>query len=176
MNFYTSDNHFFHRKIIQYQDRPFSTVEEMNDEMIVKWNKKVKPEDNVYILGDFALTSGINANELLQKLNGRKHLIKGNHDYGFLNDKDFDHSLFVWIKSYEMIEDAGRSIVLFHYPIASWNKQHYSSLHFYGHIHNNAKTPHPLMLDLKNAFNVGVDVNDFEPKTLNEILENQVKS
>lgn len=78
---FTSDNHFWHENIIQYCDRPFDSVEEMNQEMIKRWNKKVKPNDLIYILGDFAyITNTEDYKQLLSELNGVKILIKGNHD------------------------------------------------------------------------------------------------
>ena len=142
----------------------------MNDYIIYKWNEKVSKNDKVYILGDFAFCSGKEANELLDKLNGKKYLIKGNHDT-FLKDKDFDRSKFEWIREYSTIKDNKRKIVLFHYPIAVWDCQHHDSIHLYGHIHSNTGTHHPLNFELNNAYNVGVDVCDFEPKTLEELVK-----
>jgi len=59
---------------------------------------------------------------------------------------------------------------MFHYPIAVWDRQHYGSIHLYGHVHANIGNYHPLHLKLKNAYNVGVDVCHFEPKTLAELM------
>lgn len=80
MKYFTSDLHFGHKNIIKYEDRPFSSVEEMDEFLIYKWNSKVGKNDEVYILGDFGFVSGTRANELLDRLNGKKFLIKGNHD------------------------------------------------------------------------------------------------
>lgn len=77
--------------------RGFESVEAMNEYMISRWNKKVRKNDEVVILGDFSIDKGEKTNELLRRLNGRKYLIIGNHDR-FLNDKDFDRSLFKWIE------------------------------------------------------------------------------
>jgi len=170
MKYYTSDLHLSHKNIIKYENRPFQNVDEMDDYMICKWNNKVGKGDEVYILGDFAFCSGRKANELLRKLNGQKFLIKGNHD-SFLKDKDFDRSLFAWIRDYTLLKDEGRKVALFHYPIAVWDCKHHDSYHCYGHIHSDKESHHPLCVDLgKNAFNVGVDVRDFEPKTLDELI------
>ena len=171
MKYYTSDLHFGHRKIIEYEDRPFNSVEEMDEFLIQKWNAKVKKGDEVYILGDFGFVKGKRANELLDRLNGRKYLIRGNHDNYFLNDKEFDKSKFIWVKDYASIKDNGVTICMFHYPIAVWDRQHHGALHFYGHVHSNTDTHHPLVLDLGgNAFNVGCDVHDYEPMSLAELL------
>lgn len=170
MKYYTSDLHFGHKNVIKYENRPFSSVEEMDEQLISNWNKKVKKGDEVYILGDFGFISGTRANELLNKLNGRKFLIKGNHDHSFLKDKNFDKTKFEWIKEYETIKDNDKIVCMFHYPIAVWDRQHYGSIHLYGHIHTKASIQHPLVLQLENAYNVGCDVNDFEPKTLDELI------
>ena len=70
MKFYTSDLYFNHGNIIRYENRPFDTVEEMNETLIRNWNRKVKKGDEVYILGDFTFSDGKTANELLKRLNG----------------------------------------------------------------------------------------------------------
>ena len=171
MKYYTSDLHLCHTNIIKYENRPFSSADEMNNYIIYKWNNKVKPKDEVYILGDFAFCDGITANALLKQLNGKKYLITGNHD-SFLQDKNFDRSLFEWIRDYAKIKDNGEKLILFHYPIAVWDCQHHGSIHLYGHVHSNTAEHHPLLFKLDNAYNVGVDVQDYEPKTLDEILKN----
>lgn len=173
MKYYTSDLHFGHANIIKYENRPFKTTAEMNECLIQNWNNKVSKEDEVYILGDFGFLTGMQANEILDRLNGRKYLIKGNHDRSFLKDKIFDKSKFEWIKEYKCIKDNGNVVCLFHFPIAVWDRQHHGSLHLYGHIHSNAGTHHPLVFQLKNAFNVGCDVCGFEPKTLEELRAEQ---
>lgn len=80
MIWFTSDTHFYHFNVIGYCDRPFRTVEEMNEIMAKKWNEVVAPEDTVYFLGDFSLA--IRPVELYtNRLNGRKIMIMGNHDW-----------------------------------------------------------------------------------------------
>lgn len=171
MKFYTSDLHFNHTNIIKYENRPFKNSKEMDDVLINNWNRRVSKGDEIYIVGDFAFSNGAYANELLKKLNGQKYLIKGNHD-SFLQERDFDRTLFVWIRDYAKINDDGNKVILFHYPIAVWDCQHHGSIHLYGHVHSNKDNHHPLLLDLpKTAINVGVDVNDYEPKTLKELLK-----
>lgn len=176
MKFYTSDLHFGHRKIMEYENRPFSSVEEMDECLISNWNAKVAKGDSVYIVGDFGFVKGERANELLSRLNGSKYLIRGNHDNYFLNDKEFDKSNFVWIKDYATVKDQDEVICMFHYPIAVWDRQHYGTLHFYGHVHSNTETRHPLLLDLgDNAYNVGCDVHNYAPVTLDELLSERKK-
>ena len=101
-------------------------VEEMNEYMLGKWNKKVRRNDEVVILGDLSWGKTEETNELLGKLNGRLYLIQGNHDR-FLKNKDYNASRFVWIKPYEELQDNKRKVILCHYPIIcyllviSWN-------------------------------------------------------
>lgn len=172
MKFYTSDLHFDHENILRYENRPFDSVEDMNEALIANWNAKVKKGDEVYILGDFCFDKyGSRTNEILSRLNGQKFLIRGNHDYSFLRSPSFDKSAFVWVKDYAQIKDGEHTVILFHYPIAAWDKKHHNSIHLYGHIHSNSGTHHPLQFDLENAFNVGVDVCGYEPKTLQEIIK-----
>lgn len=82
MRWFTSDFHFGHRGIIGYCNRPFASVEEMNDSLIKIWNAHVKPDDEVYFLGDFSLNPKW-SKEIVPKLNGAKTLIHGNHDSTF---------------------------------------------------------------------------------------------
>jgi calcineurin-like phosphoesterase family protein len=168
MKFYTSDLHFGHDNIIKLCKRPFKNVKEMTYQLIQKWNNKVKPEDEVYILGDvfFKFNDKQEIHNILSSLNGKKYLIRGNHDK-WANDKDFQ-KYFEWIKPYYEIADEETNVVLFHYPIAEWNGFYRNSYHLYGHVHNQEKN---LFINSTKCFNVGVDVNDFEPKTLNELIE-----
>ena len=78
--FLIGDCHFFHQKIIGYCDRPFSSVEEMNEKLVKNWNAVVGKNDIVYVVGDHALTGRDNIIQITKKLNGRKRLILGNHD------------------------------------------------------------------------------------------------
>lgn len=170
MKYYISDLHFGHENILKYENRPFKNITEMNDEYIRRWNAKIKKGDEVYILGDFSFYKGEETNWILKRLNGMKFLVKGNHDRTYLNDKDFDPSLFVWIKDYYLVKDEKTPIVLFHYPIQTWDRKHYGSLHFYGHVHSNKGTSRPMQYEIENSYNVGIDILQ-EPMTKEEILE-----
>lgn len=168
--FFISDTHFCHTNIIKYDKRPFSTVEEMNEVLIENWNKKVKNEDKVYILGDFSFGKEEETIAILNKLKGQKFLIKGNHDsvvkYEGVRKK------FVYIKDYDKIKLEDNDIIMFHYPIDKWDKAHHGSIHLFGHVHSNIHVNDPMTKPNKNSYNVGVDVNNFEPCTLEEVIEN----
>ena len=81
MRYYIADCHFYHRNLLTEMDnRDFKSVEQMNEVMIEKWNKKVHARDEVVILGDLSLGNGKETNEILCRLKGRLYLIRGNHD------------------------------------------------------------------------------------------------
>ena len=143
MRYYIADLHFFHESLnTQMDKRGFASVEEMNEYMIKQWNKKVRIQDEVVILGDFSMGKGVETNEILRRLNGKKYLIEGNHDK-FLGDRKFDKTLLKWIKPYEELKDNKRKIVLSHYPIMCYNGQYRMdnegkprAYMLYGHVHN----------------------------------------
>ena len=87
--FIISDTHFCHKNIIKYSGRPFKTVEEMNDEMIKRWNNKVGKDDLVIHLGDFALGSKDEVGNIKNKLNGNIILLKGSHDHNTIREHPF---------------------------------------------------------------------------------------
>ena len=137
--FFTSDLHLGHSKIIEYCKRPFVGVREMNETLIANWNKKINKDNDVYILGDFVFGGKNFVRNIISSLNGRKHLIKGNHDKSVIKCSD----LFVWIKDmYELnIQDIDapmklQKICMLHYPMLTWNKSHYGSWALHGHVHN----------------------------------------
>lgn len=165
--YFTADPHFGHKNIIRFCNRPFADVEEMDEALIANWNAKVKAKDQIYILGDLTFGRGRHANEILSRLNGTKFFIRGNHD-GFLTDPEFEQKHFAWVKEYHMLKQNDMKFALFHYPIAIWDCQHHGAIHLYGHVHNN---PHPLLPQLVNAYNVGVDVNNYEPVSMEEIID-----
>ena len=169
--FFISDTHFSHNNIIKYENRPFTSVEEMNETMINNWNSKVKYNDEVYILGDFIFDNKENALDIIDKLNGRKYMIRGNHDR-ILKYEEVANK-FEWIKDYFVLKYNKMKFVLFHYPIQVWDCQHHGSIHLYGHVHSNIGD-HRMEYDIPNSYNVGVDVNKFTPISIDEIL-NKIK-
>lgn len=166
-NFYISDLHFFHKNIIRLTNRPYTTVEEMNGDLIKRWNSVVSSNDTVYILGDIAykFPDVESLLEVLNQLEGHKILIKGNHDdclqYKSIRD------CFEKIENYMEIEDEGRKVVLFHYPMEDWNGKYKGAIHLFGHIHNNFSA---IGGAIKNRINVSCETVDFIPQTLSQLL------
>lgn len=163
---FTADTHFSHANIIKYCDRPFADVNEMNEFLIESWNEKVNKDDTVFHLGDVAFGQVPNAVALLRRLNGTIQLIKGNHEKVAL-DANLSLNRFATVKSYQEVRLAGRNFVLFHYPIASWNRQGHGAIHLHGHCHQTYKHL------LTNRIDIGVDGvgYNFSPQTLDEVLE-----
>jgi len=174
MIYFTADTHFNHSFIIKSCARPFANITQMNNALIDNWNSCVKDDDDIYILGDLAFEEdGTVINNLVERLNGKKYLIKGNHDE-FIDNKDFVTTNFVWIKDYYVLNYAKRKIVLFHYPIFEWECYYSDGIHLYGHVHNcwnNKDEQARLKLLGKRAINVGVDVNNYHPISIERILK-----
>ena len=194
--FYIADTHFGHKSVIGLAHRPFSTVEEMNRVLIENWNKKVKNCDTVYVLGDMFFKFQF-FEDILKVLKGKKHLIIGNHDTSWIEeyhdrkrDKDCcvphrgyrlkgtDDDLgkyFLSVSDILQIGDGERSCILCHYPLMTW--KHEKRLYMiHGHLHNDTEDSffHHIAQNEK-MLNAGVDINNFEPVTLDELIENNRK-
>ena len=122
--------------------RGFASVEEMNEYMIEKWNKKVRKNDDVVIIGDLSWGNVQETNTLLQRLKGKLYLVCGNHDR-FVNNKEMNPDRFKWIKHYAELSDNRRKVVLCHYPIMCYNGQYRvdekgepKTYMLYGHVHD----------------------------------------
>jgi calcineurin-like phosphoesterase family protein len=158
--FLISDNHFGHAGILRLRSetRPFSSVEEMDSVMKDSWNSRVRKDDTVIHLGDFAHRYPVDKlPRLFASLSGRKHLIKGNHD-----DK---HTLALPWESVRDIAFASidsMNCVLCHYALRTWPKIRKGALMLYGHSHG--RLPGNVQ-----SCDVGVDVFGFAPLRLNEI-------
>lgn len=180
--FFTSDLHFGHENVLKFDNRPFQTVEEMNEELIRRWNDKVGKGDLVYVLGDFIWKSETNeASSLIKKLNGQIILIKGNHDR-FLHNASAKKAL-AGVKDYDDIcvaleDGTTRRCILSHYFIPFYNGHRYNAIHLHGHSHNTDE--HYMELGIMKAlkenglnveiYNVGCMHWNYEPVTLDEIL------
>lgn len=161
--FFTADTHFGHNNIIKFCNRPFNSVEEMNEILIDNWNSTVGKDDEIYHLGDFGWKDNKLNLEILRQLNGIKYLIQGNHDTNFVKDKSVRNE-FEWIKDYYELEHEDSIIVMCHYPFRLWNRDYYGSVNLFGHLHGKTKP-------MGNQLDVGVDVHNFKPISLNSIFK-----
>lgn len=163
MIFFTSDTHFRHAAIIKHCNRPFSSIEEHDATLIFNWNKRISDNDDVYFLGDFGFGNRTQLMQIRKQLRGRIHFIMGNHDKKIITG-DFAKS-FIWVKDYyELKVKQHLPIVLFHFPLASWNHSHHGSLCCHGHCHGNINNNNGYL-----RFDVGVDTNNFEPVSYEEV-------
>lgn len=161
---YTSDTHFGHENILAHCKRPFSTVAQMDAALIENMWKVVGPEDQLWILGDFAFGAGAKDPAYLESIflqlpGAEKHLIIGNHDLA-------PTLQLPWTSVSHLVElpdgPNGQANTLCHYPMITWNHARKGALQLFGHVHNNWKGSN-------NSVNVGVDVWDFMPVSFNDI-------
>lgn len=155
---FTADHHFGHKRVIAFARRPFASVEEMDEDMVRRWNSVVAPGDTVYHLGDFAFADHT---PYLSRLKGQKRLIVGNHDHG-----NRVKAAKGWATVNEMltVKIGETPIVLCHYALRVWDRSHYGALHFYGHSHGTLPGD-------SQSCDVGVDCWSFTPVSLEEIKQ-----
>lgn len=167
--FFTSDQHFFHKKILEYcPDRKGSTVAEMNELLLQAWNDKVGQDDTVYHLGDVSFGGHDETLDILNRLHGKIHLVLGNHDKLMKTEKI--RQRFESVQEYKTLKLDGSHIVLFHFPIESWDRRSYNSWHLHGHVHHN--TSHGGVPAVANRMDVGVDTrSDTAPWSWGEIKD-----
>ena len=184
MNFYTSDTHFGHTNIINFDNRPFKDIKEMEDKMVENWNGVVSKNDTVYILGDFCWSKDDEEwIRILNRLTGNKILIKGNHDKKNMSKNLKDK--FLDIKDYKEIKDEGRKVILCHYPILLYKHSYDPNQYMLcGHVHTTRENDflNKWKRDLRstrntnsdncgNIYNVGCMLYNYTPKMLNEIIK-----
>jgi calcineurin-like phosphoesterase family protein len=170
MIWFTADLHIGHANIIRHCNRPYSSVQEMNESLILNWNSRVKTSDTIYIVGDLFFRNTVSAEEYLNRMNGKKHLILGNHDKDWIKKVDMPKH-FISVDRLAEIGDGKHKITLCHYPMMTWNGMAKGSYLIYGHIHNNTNSDYwPLLKLMPNALNAGVDINKFHPVSFDELL------
>jgi calcineurin-like phosphoesterase family protein len=157
---FTSDQHFGHAAARSFYRRPFVSAAEMDQQMIDRWNSAVKPGDEVWHLGDFAVRQSVDrVNHLLGALHGLKHLIAGNNDDGGVKGCPLWHS----VQQYAEVTVDGKELVLCHYPFRTWRNMDKGSINLHGHSHGRLKP-------LPRQYDVGVDVWDFRPVRIADVI------
>lgn len=131
MIYFISDTHFGHNSIIEYCDRPFDSVKEMDAEIIKQWNSIIKPDDVVYHLGDVSFYNKEKTSNIIHRLNGTKYLVKGNHDRGHSNQ---------WWREVGFKEVYDIPVVLNEFVVLSHEPMPFvpspTMVNLYGHVHN----------------------------------------
>ena len=168
MIFFTSDYHFYHNKDFIYQARGFETVEDMVEEIIKTHNVMVGPDDDVYILGDCMLNDNVRGLAALRRLNGRLHIIRGNHDT--------DERVELYKKLYNVVEVCdgkwlryGKyNFYLSHLPCMTTSHGVRARMcNIHGHTHS------PDFQQYMNlgCYNVAVDAHSLQPVPIDVIIE-----
>ena len=143
--FFTSDFHCFHKNVIRFDDRPFSSVDEMHIAIENGWNEVVGPDDIVVYLGDLSFAKREEkeaVNAFVSRLNGSIHFVLGNHDK---YDEIIKNTTFKSVSDYlevritHLVDNVSVKTLFccMHYPIYSWNKSHHGSIMVHGHCHMN---------------------------------------
>lgn len=171
MIFLTSDLHLGHDKDFVVQARGFETVEEMNAEIIRRWNERVYPDDDVYVLGDLTLGDVEEGIRLIAKLNGYLHIMRGNHDTDKKVERYLELPNVVSVQYADVLKYGKAVFWLGHYPTITANydddkpwAKHVVCL--FGHTHQEQ----PFYNDNPYMYNVGMDAHNCTPITIDEIV------
>ncbi|WP_298260877.1 metallophosphoesterase [uncultured Litoreibacter sp.] len=167
---YTADTHFGHENIMRFCNRPFVSASQMDAAMLENMWKVVGPEDQLWILGDFAFGSRAKDSayvaQIFNQLPGaERHLVVGNHDHKPTLELPWDS-----VSQFAELRDGPQNQLntLCHYPMITWNHARRGALQLFGHVHNNWRGS-------RNSVNVGVDVWDFMPITFADIARRAKK-
>lgn len=155
--FWTSDLHFGHKNLLSFcrDTRLGETIDEMDELLIEHWNKKIRRGDLVRILGDVSFHKETKTIEILKRLNGAKHFIRGNHDHVLDKIIKTNPELFQSYKQYDEVKIGSDRFVMCHFPIESFNRMHYGSFMIHGHTHGN--TSNSGVPIRKNRVDCGID-------------------
>lgn len=161
---FTADNHFGHANVIGFCRRPFPNVATMDARMLAELRGRVQQDDDLWVIGDFAVSKAgpdqrAEIKAIFDAIPGRKHLVQGNHDGPWIRELG-------WQSIVQMADILveGRRLFLCHYPMITFPGARRGSLQLFGHVHQN-------WAGTRNSINVGVDMWEFKPIGLHEILE-----
>ncbi len=168
--FVTSDIHFFHANIIKYSNRPCLNVDDMNEKIIENWNRKIPKNGKVFIIGDLAMGGKRCSSQLLEfldRMNGQKFLIPGNHDNYIFDIPGISERITSLPQLVEVkIEDANQKIVMCHYALKVWDGSHYGKWMLHGHSHGSLPRDYSI-----KSIDVGIDCpwTNFSPLSYDDV-------
>lgn len=174
---FTSDLHFWHKNICKYYNRPYETVEEMNDSIITNWNSVVKEDDIVFVLGDLGFCGIEKLRLLMSQLKGKIFLIQGNHDSDKIVNKLYDEGLiedYFKILEVTIINDEecpNQQLTLCHFPMIDWNNKEKGAWMIHGHQHQLPEIPSCSVMH----WDVGLDKNHMTPVSFKQLKINITK-
>lgn len=166
--FFTADMHFGHENMISFVDyngqkvRPFNTCKECDELMIENWNSMVRPQDKIYVLGDVCFNKNL-GDKIMPRLNGKKCLIRGNHD----NFKLSWYALWFYdVRGCHNLEN----YLLTHIPIHLDSKARFK-MNVHGHLHRNIVYKNENGIKVPDAWyrNVCMDYNNYKPIPFEQI-------
>ena len=157
--FAISDLHFGHNNVIEYDGRPFGSIDQMNEALIENWNNTVGPTDTVFVLGDFSLRG---ETWPLDQLAGHLHLIWGNHD----TNKVRNHPRWLTSDYYKSQKHGGVRFHMTHAPHESWFGSGHGSIHLHGHCHGK-------MRKRPNRWDMWVGNWDYRPQSMDYFVEHR---
>lgn len=174
---FTSDLHFWHKNICKYCNRPYETIEEMNQGIIDNWNSVVKEDDTVFVLGDLGFCGIEKLRPLMSQLKGKIILIQGNHDSDYIMStlyyekiiNNFDRLMSITIIGDE--ECPNQELTLCHFPMIDWYNKEKGSWMIHGHQHQLPGTPSCSAAH----YDVGVDKNNWTPISFEQLKINITK-
>jgi len=179
--FFISDLHISHKNAIKYDKRPFESLEEMHVELIKNWNSVVGPDDVVYNLGDLSFGSDEITKWFLHSINGKINHVLGNHDklehiskFSARIDNIYDYGVEIWVDDTETDDKSGKRthIIMSHYPILSWNRAHYGSVHLHGHSHNSlTKNRDYEWYYKRRVMDVGCNAINYTPISYKQVMD-----
>lgn len=158
MYWFTADEHYSHRKIIQYTNRPFHSIKEMNEALIKNSNSVVSTKDTIIHAGDFTLLKDKEHiyNNIINRLKGNHIFLVGSHDYWL---KSSPNALQIWERKMN-----GCYIVVCHYAMRTWPRSHYNSFQLYGHSHGKLRP-------VGKQHDIGVDNNNYFPISFKQVVK-----
>ena len=167
---FTADEHYGHKNIIEYCNRPFTSVESMDNQIIDRHNKVVGDDDVVIHCGDFTLKDRNTARNYIRRLKGKHEFLVGSHDY-WLNDQISIYPITSEVSTYALQGQViwekdinGIYVVACHYAMRTWPRSHHDSIQLHGHSHGTLPVAY-------NQLDVGVDSNNFYPVSMEQVLE-----
>lgn len=170
--FFTSDLHLGHKNILNFgRGKKYASIQEHDDGIILNWNTVVNNNDEIYVLGDVSLYTNIDfLRNILSKLNGKKHLVFGNHDKVKLHAQLKNEGIWETINEYleitRNINDKKYRLILSHFPILEFNHAfRENTIHLYGHIHDMHSYDCIYQRLNYKALHIGLDTSDMYPNT-----------
>ena len=167
----TSDHHFGHANLLRFEDKEgryfrgdrFASAEEMDEYMVERWNSVVRPDDKVYHLGDVVMGLKKHSLDIVKRLNGRKVLVRGNHDKLKLSQYA---ECFKDVRATHLLETGAESgcthLVLSHVPIHPYSLRS-GWVNVHGHTHEKGSPPGPYV-------SVCVEMTDYFPLRFDAVV------